>query len=182
MNPRRFSFILLAATLVLTGWQHMSTLLLTVLFSLFVIRKLHFTKSRWPAVGLFVVALFLLRLWRRPVPQGGEVVTMPAIAEQAVPSVITFAETHGINLPFDDYESLKSLTVIAAVKEQSQNVNSAASNAGALAACDAGVNACSSPAWSWPRACSSAARCDLDRDRHAVRRNLYTVVGDEVAA
>jgi predicted PurR-regulated permease PerM len=176
MTPRRFSFVLLAATLVLTGWQHMSTLLLTVLFSLFVIRKLHFTKSRWPAVGLFVVVLFLLGYGAVRFLQAA-VVTLPKIAEQAVPSVITFAETHGINLPFDDYESLKG-AVIAAVKEQTQYVSSAATLArGAsmqVLLFIAGLVVAASIFLS--------GRIDLDHDRHALQRNLYAAVSDEVAA
>lgn len=174
MTPRRFSFVLLAATLVLAGWQHMSTLLLTVFFSVFVLRKLHVTKARWPAVVFFVIVLLLLgygtvRFLR------AAVVAIPTIAEQSIPTVMSFAESHGINLPFDDYASLKD-SVIGAVREQTQYVNSAATLArGAsmqLLLFIAGLVVAVSVFLS--------GRIDLDRGRHALERNLYSACCDEV--
>jgi predicted PurR-regulated permease PerM len=175
MTPRRFSFLLLAATLVLVGWQHLSTLLLTVLFSVFVLRKLHVTKSKWPAVVSFLVVLLLVGYGAVRLLQTA-VVTVPAIAEQSIPSLMTFAEAHGINLPFDDYQSLKG-AVIDAVKEQTQYVSSAATLArGAsmqVLLFIAGLVIAMSVFLS--------GNIDLDRDRHALQRNLYSVYADEVS-
>jgi predicted PurR-regulated permease PerM len=79
-------------------------------------------------------------------------------------------------LPFDDYESLKG-TVIAAVKEQTQYVNNAATLArGAsmqLLLFIGGLVAAASLFLS--------GRIDLDRERHPLQQNLYTAVADEVA-
>jgi predicted PurR-regulated permease PerM len=175
MTPRRFSFWLLGAALALAAWQHLSTLLLTVLFSLFLLRKLHFMKARWPAVGLFVLVLVALGFGAVRFVKAA-VVELPKIAEQSIPSVITFAESHGINLPFDDYDSLKG-AVIAAVKEQTQYVNSAATLArGAsmqVLLFIAGLVAATSLFLS--------GQIDLDRDRHPLRQNLYAACADEVA-
>jgi hypothetical protein len=58
-KPNRISFAFITLVLVLVGWQRMGALLLSVLFSYFVINKLHFMKSwgKWLAVAVFLALL-----------------------------------------------------------------------------------------------------------------------------
>ncbi len=112
-NPQRISFILMAALLLLVGWLRMSTLLLTALFCYFALRKLSFGNSKLLGLALFSVALigvsvglylFILQAW----------VESPKIAATTIPAVVDFAEKQGIDLPFTDLKSLKTLALTEA--------------------------------------------------------------------
>jgi hypothetical protein len=61
-QPYRISFAFILLVLVLAGWLHMGALLLSVLFSYFVISKLDFIKPRgnWLAVAIFLTLLAVL--------------------------------------------------------------------------------------------------------------------------
>ena len=56
-RPTRISYGVFALTLVLVGWLHLAVPLLAVLFSCFALNKLHFARSRWLAVLLFIVVV-----------------------------------------------------------------------------------------------------------------------------
>lgn len=112
LRPTTFSYALLFATLVLVGALNLTTPFVTVLFSYLLLERLHFARRgpRWVAVGLFLViiaALFygftlsLRRAW----------VVFPEIAATVIPAVVRFATEHGIDLPFEDLESLRALAM-----------------------------------------------------------------------
>ncbi len=98
----------MALVLALAGWLHMGTLLLSVLFSYFVIAKLNFMKPRakWLAVAIFL-ALLAGAAYALTYFIHETVTALPKIAERAVPAVIQWAKDHQIELPFTDLESLK---------------------------------------------------------------------------
>ena len=107
-QPNRISFAFILLVLVLAGWLHMGALLLSVLFSYFVISKLDFIKPRghWLAVAIFLVLLaglaYALTYFIHATVQA-----LPNIAEKAVPVIIRWATDHKIKLPFTDLDSLK---------------------------------------------------------------------------
>lgn len=112
-KPQRISFFLMAALLLVVGWLHMSTLLLTALFCYFALRKLSFGNSKLLGLALFSVAvigvsiglyLFTKQAW----------VAFPKIAETTIPAVVDFAERQGIDLPFTDFKSLKTVALTEA--------------------------------------------------------------------
>ena len=112
-NPQRISFALMAVLLLLVGWLHMSTLLLTALFCSFALRKLTFGRSKILGLALFIVGLigvsvglylFVKHSW----------VAFPTIAKTTIPAVVDFAGKQGIDLPFTDLESLKTLAITEA--------------------------------------------------------------------
>ena len=55
-RPIYISYIFFAATLVLVGWLHLATPLLTVLFCYFALQKMHFVKNKAVALILFFIA------------------------------------------------------------------------------------------------------------------------------
>jgi predicted PurR-regulated permease PerM len=106
--PNRISFGFLLVVLILAGWLKMGTLLLSVLFSYFILTKLNFTKSKmkWIPVALFLTVLAVLA-YALTYFIHATVKALPHIAEHAVPAVIEWARVHQIQLPFTDLESLK---------------------------------------------------------------------------
>ena len=107
-QPNRISFVFILLVFVLAGWLHMGALLLSVLFSYFVIRKLDFIKPRgnWLAVAIFLTLLAVLAYALTYFIQA-TVQALPNIAEKAVPVIIRWATDHKIKLPFTDLDSLK---------------------------------------------------------------------------
>lgn len=107
-RPARISFGIIVLVLVLTGWLHMGTLLLLILFSYFIIRKLRFAEGQAKWVGVVVFLLILAGLAYAVAYFIHEtVIALPKIAERAVPAIIRWADEHKISLPFTDMESLK---------------------------------------------------------------------------
>ena len=106
----RFSYLFLVAVIVLAAAIHLATPLITVLFSYFALRKLYFGKRKWLSLLLFFVVVsatlyglgFLIRQ---------AFVAFPKIAADSIPPFISFAQSHGIELPFSDLDSLKSAIV-----------------------------------------------------------------------
>ena len=125
-QPNRVSFAFILLILVLTGWLHLGALLLSVLFSYFIITKLNFMKPRakWLAVAIFLVLLagiaYALTYFIHDT-----VKALPAIAERALPAIVQWATDHQIQLPFTDLETLKDQAFVFA--------RSQASNLGAFA-------------------------------------------------
>jgi predicted PurR-regulated permease PerM len=114
-----FGFILLV--LVLTGWLDMGALLLSVLFSYFIITKLNFMKPRgkWIAVAIFLMLLAVLA-YAATYFIHATVKALPRIAERAVPVVIQWASENQIELPFTDLDSLREQAFEFARSQTSQ--------------------------------------------------------------
>ena len=100
------SYGIVAGILLLAAWLHMGTLLVTVLFSLFTLKKLLFFKQKWLAVTLFIV-LVVAALYGFGFFLHKAAKDLPKIMEDAIPQVVTFAEDHEVNLPFSDWDDLK---------------------------------------------------------------------------
>jgi len=106
----RFSYLFLVAVIVLAAVIHLATPLITVLFSYFALRKLYFGKRKWLSLLLFFVVVsatlyglgFLIRQ---------AFVAFPKIAAESIPPLIAYAQSHGIELPFSDLDSLKAAIV-----------------------------------------------------------------------
>jgi predicted PurR-regulated permease PerM len=114
----------MAALLVLSGWLHLGTLVLTSLFGFFALQILCFGRSRYLGVTIYAVAVVVigsaLFYFSRQA-----YLTLPEIAEKTIPAVTEYAERQGIELPFTDYASLKSL----AISEVKQDVAGAGRHA-----------------------------------------------------
>src|ERR1043166_1292978 len=124
-KPARISYLLIAGTLILAGCLHLATPLIAALFAYFALTKLHFSErwSKWPAVVILLVIVAALAYGLGHFVHA-TVNALPEIADKAVPSVIDLARRWHIDLPFDDYDSLRAL-IVEGVKNQANYLGGA---------------------------------------------------------
>ena len=173
IHPVRTSFWIAAGTFLLVGFLHLGTPLLAALFSLFVLEKLHWARNRWLTLLVFALLLvagsFALGHFTTQA-----VVALPAVAEKAVPSIIDYAEARGVELPFTDWASLKAV-LLATAAEQAQALGRFATGATReLVLLLLGIVVAAS--------LFLGSELDLDRDKHPIRRNLYSLTAEQVSA
>jgi len=123
----RISFGVMAVALVLIAWLHLGVLVLTSLFGFFVLDKLRMGMSKKFAVIVYAIVIIvagylLVHLSRQAVT------TLPEIAEQVIPKIVSYAEEKEIDLPFADYAGAKTVTVDA-VKESFASIGQHVRNA-----------------------------------------------------
>jgi len=123
-RPEKISFIFIAATLVLVGSMNMAAPFLTVIFSYFALNKLYFFRSKWLAVTLFLILMTLISYGFYYFTRQA-IIALPQIASTSIPSVISWAQSHQIDLPFEDLESAKEL-IIETLKSQMKMVGNIA--------------------------------------------------------
>ena len=170
----RISYWFIFVTIVLVGWLHLATPLLTTLFSYFALRKLSFgTTRKWLPVSLFVIVVIGITYGLAHFSNQA-LKALPKIAETTIPSIIDWAEERDIDLPFTDFQSLKTMAMTA-VKEV-KNIGNVANFAkiattqlvflviGCVVAISLFFN----------------AQVVLDRGAHPVN-NLYAACADEIA-
>lgn len=111
-RPVMISYAVFAVVLALAGWLHMATLLITALFGYFALKKLTFYGKKWLAVLLFlIVVCVIFSSFAYFLREAFE--TLPKIASKSIPTVVQYANNHGIELPFDDKESLRDVVLNA---------------------------------------------------------------------
>jgi predicted PurR-regulated permease PerM len=114
-QPARISYAIMVVLLVLIGSLHLGTLVLTALFGFFALQVFSLGRSKLLGLALYVVVVTLIG-WGLIYFSRQAYLTLPKIAETTIPAVTEYAERQGIELPFTDYASLKSLA-ITEVKE-----------------------------------------------------------------
>jgi predicted PurR-regulated permease PerM len=168
----RISYVIMAVLLVLVGWLHMATLILTSLFGYFALRLFSFGRSRTLGVILYLIAVTIIAYGLFYFGRQ-TYVTLPKIAETTIPAITSFAEKQGMDLPFTDYHSLKVLA-LKEVQERFANVGGYARTAvfeiamliiGLVVALSLFLN----------------ARWQLEGDPDAVKDSLYAHVSRELA-
>jgi len=119
-HPTRISYAIVASLLALVGILHLGTLALTTLFGYFALRLFSFGRSKALGVALYIIAVIAigdgLYYFSRQAYK-----TLPEIADTTIPAVVNFAEKKGIELPFSDYASLKTVA-LDEVKDKVANV------------------------------------------------------------
>ena len=175
-TPARLSYGVLALTLVLAGFLHLGVPLLVILFSYLVLRQLYFlTKRKWLALVLFIVVVLGIAAAAVSFTRAA-ILALPDVADTSIPSASAWAQRRQIELPFTDFESLRTV-VIDALKEEAhylQDVAQFARRTGAaLVFSILGIVA----------AVSLFLKTGLDpyRGTHAVKNNLYSISCDEVS-
>lgn len=118
-KPARISYVIMAIVLLLVGWLHLGTLVLTVLFGYFALRQFSFGRSKLLGVLLYLVAV-MAATWGLFYFSHQAYKQLPEIADRTIPAVVGYAEKQGIQLPFTDYASLKT-TAVNEVKEDVAN-------------------------------------------------------------
>jgi len=105
-KPIVASYGVVAAALVLLGWLHLATLLITGLFSFFALNKLCFGGRKGLALVLFLVLFAAVSVgsgWfaSRAIKE------FPAIASKVIPRVFDYADKHGIQFNYSDSQGIK---------------------------------------------------------------------------
>jgi len=167
----RISYVIMAVLLVLIGWLHLATLVLTALFGYFALYLFSFGRSKTLGVILYTIAVvaigYGLFFFSRQAYK-----TLPEIAEKTIPAVVNYAEKQGVELPFTDYASFKTLA-IQEVNERIANVGRYAREAtlqiamliiGLVVAVSLFIN----------------AKWELEGDPDAVKDSLYSTVVREL--
>lgn len=108
--PTRISYAIVAVMLALIGWLHLGTLVLTTLFGYFALQKFSLGKNKTLGVAIYIVAVILVT-WGLIYVSKRAYKTLPKIAEETIPAMVNYAEEKGIDLPFTDYASAKTLLV-----------------------------------------------------------------------
>ncbi len=177
VKPARVSYLFMAGTLVLVGYFHMATPLLVAFFAYLALTMLHFLKrgGKTVAVVLFVILVSAIT-YGLGYFINQTVRALPEIADKAIPSVIQWAREYQIELPFTDYDSLKDLALDTLGSRMNYLGNLARFARGAttqfIFVLVGGVVAVS---------LFLNARMELDREKYAVRDNLYSLCCDQIA-
>jgi predicted PurR-regulated permease PerM len=115
-RPERISYVIMAVVLLLIGWLHLGTLVLTVLFGYFALQQFSFGRSKLSGVTLYLVAVVAVGCGLFYFSRQAYV-TAPKIAETTIPAVVEYAEKKGVELPFSDYASLKAVAISEAQED-----------------------------------------------------------------
>ena len=178
-SPVRISFWVVAVAFIIIAWLQMTSAMLAVFFCYLVITKLHFTKNRWIAVGLFVIVLaaigYILGHFI-----GQSLTTFPEIAEKVIPTFIEWAEKNfRLELPFTDWASLKQVILDTwhDQKHDLQDLKNFATFAKTISGKIIGIIIGAVVAAS----IFLNSKLDLDEGRHLVTNNLYSLICRELA-
>jgi predicted PurR-regulated permease PerM len=106
----RTSYVIMAVLLVLIGWLHLGTLVLTSLFGYFALQVFSFGRHKFLGVTIYLVAVATVGIGLAYFSRQAYV-ALPKIADTTIPAVVGFAEKQGVELPFTDYESLKTVAL-----------------------------------------------------------------------
>src|SRR4051794_41528014 len=115
----RWSYVVLAITLLLVGLLQLGAPFLALLFSYFVLSKLgRFIPNKWVTLAIFI--LIVAGIGYTP----GDFIraalnALPKIADKSIPSALAWAEGHDLNLPLEDFEGLKA-TPLTTIKDQAK--------------------------------------------------------------
>ena len=109
-KSKRISYVIIAALLVLIGWLHLGTLVLTAVFGYFALERFSVGRSKFLGVAIYLVAVAGIAYGLFFFSQQAYK-TLPEIAKQTIPAVVGYAEKQGIQLPFTDYASLKEVAL-----------------------------------------------------------------------
>jgi predicted PurR-regulated permease PerM len=128
----RISYVIMAVLLVLIGWLHLATLLLTALFGMFALQLFSFGRSKTLGVILYLIAVVAIG-YGLFFFSSQAYKTLPKIAAETIPAVVNYAEKQHIQLPFADYAEFKTLA-LKEVNERIANVGRYAREATLLVA------------------------------------------------
>lgn len=176
-NQARLSYAVLAATLIFVGVLQLGAPFLALLFSYFVLSKLaRFIPNKWLTLAIFIL-LFAAIGYTAAHFIRAAIIAFPKIAENSIPSALTWAEAHNLQLPFTDFEGLKA-RAMSAVKEEAHylgNLANFARHASTTFVFIIIAIVCAVSIF-------FNSQLDLFRETHKVRNNLYSVCCDEITA
>ncbi|HVF70384.1 MAG TPA: AI-2E family transporter [Chthoniobacterales bacterium] len=115
----RWSYIVLAVTLLLVGVLQLGAPFLALLFSYFVLSKLgRFIPNKWATLGIFILVVVAIGFTATYFTRAA-INALPKIADNSIPSAIAWAEEHNLSLPFSDFEGFKA-HIMTTIKDQAR--------------------------------------------------------------
>src|ERR1044072_4365225 len=175
ITPRRVSYAVLAATIILVGFLHLGAPLLVVLFSYFALRQLYsLTRRKWLALTLFIIAVVGISAAGVYFTRAA-ILALPDVADSSIPSASAWAQKRQIDLPFSDFESLRQV-VIGALGEEANYLRNIANVANATT-----TNVVLSILAIVAAASLSFTVLDPYRSTHRLKNNLYSICCDQVS-
>jgi predicted PurR-regulated permease PerM len=114
--PRQVSYGIMLLTFVLVAWLGLATPFITVLFCYFALRRLSFHGNKGVAIVLLAV-LVIAAGYGFGYFFHQAVQAFPKITEHAIPAIIQFAKQHNLELPFTNWETLRTLAMETIVEE-----------------------------------------------------------------
>ena len=173
----RWSYVVLALTLVLIGFLQLGAPFLALLFSYLVLTRLgRFIPNKWLTLAIFILIWAVIGFAAGHFARAA-VNALPTIADKSVPSAIAWAEEHNFNLPFEDFEGLKA-TAMTSLKDQAKYLGDFANFARHASTTFVFILIAIVCAVS----IFFNSQIDLFRESHKVRNNLYSVYSDEITA
>ncbi len=116
----RISYAIMAILLIVIGVFHIGTVVLAALFGYFALERFSFGRSKFLAVTLYLLSVLLISYGLFYFSRQAYV-ALPKMAEATIPAVVSYGERTGIEIPFTDYASLKSVAM-SEVKERFGNI------------------------------------------------------------
>lgn len=126
-RPVTLSYYLFGGLLVLMGCLHLATPFLTILFVFLILEKLRIaTRSKWVAITLMILLMAFLS-WGSIYFSRQMVTAMPEMLAKTIPSMIDYLDNHGVTLPFENHQGLKTM-LVESVQNQWGNIGKLAGN------------------------------------------------------
>ena len=173
----RWSYVILAITIILVGLLQLGVPFLALLFSYFVLTKLgRFIPNKWVTLAIFILIVAGIGYTAGHFIRAA-INALPKIADKSIPSAIAWAEEHNLNLPFEDFEGLKA-TAMTTIKDQAKYLGDFANFARHASTTFVFIIIAIVCAVSL----FFNSRLDLFRESHKFRNNLYSVYCDEITA
>ena len=109
-QSERASYFIVLVELGLVMLLHLGILVLAMLFGYFALELFSFGRYKRIGFVLYLIAIAGIGLGMVFFSRQAYV-ALPSIADSTIPAVVGFAEKHAIELPFSDYESLKTVAL-----------------------------------------------------------------------
>src|SRR3954449_8643849 len=176
-KQKRWSYVVLAVTLVVIGFLQLGAPFLALLFSYFVLTKLaRRIPNKWLTLAIFIIVVVAIGYAAAHFTRAA-VNALPTIADNSIPSAIAWAEAHDLNLPFTDFEGMKA-HAMTTIKDQAKYLGDFANFARHASTTFVFIIIAI--------VCAVSIffnnRLDLFRESHKFRNNLYSVYCDEITA
>src|SRR3954466_1199093 len=118
-KQKRWSYVVLAVTLVLIGFLQLGAPFLALLFSYFVLTKLgRYIQNKWLTLAIFIIVVLGIGYTAAHFSRAA-INALPKIADNSIPSAIAWAEEHDLTLPFTDFQGFKA-HAMTTIKDQAR--------------------------------------------------------------
>lgn len=173
----RWSYIVLAITLVLIGFLQLGVPFLALLFSYFILTKLgRLIPNKWLILAIFILVTAGI-VYTTVHFSRAAITALPKIVDNLIPSLIALAEKLDLTLPFTDFEGMKA-HAMPAIKDQAKYLGDFANFARHASTTFVFIIIAIVCAVSL----FFNGQLDLFPESHKVRNNLYSVYCNEITA